>query len=77
MGDFLPMAVLRATWQRGHPATSPWKLEIRGYTFVGRTELNTQKIKFSVCVTRYKIEFVIKTVEWLKKQKCLSFKNAF
>lgn len=41
VGDFLPMAVLGATWQRGHPATSPWKLEIRGYTFVGRTELNT------------------------------------
>lgn len=26
----IPMAVLRATWQRGLPATSPWKLEIIG-----------------------------------------------
>jgi len=35
----MPMAVLRATWQRGLPATSPWKLEIINYTTIGRTGL--------------------------------------
>ena len=39
------MAVLRATWQRGLPATSPWKLEIIGYTSIGRTELGLSHIK--------------------------------
>lgn len=41
----IPVAVLRATWQRGLPATFPWRLKIIGYTFIGRIELGLTHIK--------------------------------
>lgn len=53
------MAVLRATWQRGLPTTSPWKLEnYRLYKSIGRTELGLFHIKiiFRLCNKLIKTE---------------------
>lgn len=52
----MPVAVLRATWQRGHPATSPWKRAIIGYASVGRTELSPSHIKKKKSLDNDKIE---------------------
>lgn len=70
------MAVLRATWQRGLPATSPGKLEIIGYTSIGRTELGLFHIKNNVSTMQQvdKIELLLKIEHdfFLKEHKFLS-----